>query len=126
MTTRCSKELFCKALAQLKKVEDFRNKVDKMIREEFFGDSDFLSPYGITPDNELLVVDLLSAFMNDKYGDISWWLWEMDYGRDVEPDSIKYNGKSIDVTTPEKLYDFLIQKMEDDDATEYDGYGTET
>ena len=126
MTTRCSKELFCKALTQLKKVEDFRNKVDDMIRKEFSGDSDFLSPYGITPDHELLVVDLLSALMNDDDGWISWWVWDRNYGRDVAPNSIMYRDKHIDVRTPEKLYDFLLQEMEDNNATEHEGHGAET
>ena len=51
---------------------------------------------------------------NDRGNWISWWLYEQDYGRSVRIDDV-FNeeiGKFIDLTTPEKLYDYLIEEME--------------
>ncbi len=48
-----------------------------------------------------------------KDGWISWWLFEKDYGRTVGIDDVfdEETGKFIDLTTPEKLYDYLIKEM---------------
>ena len=64
--------------------------------------------YGFYED---VVVNLLIEVMNDKDEWISWWLYECDYGKDIEkyaaigPDNVE-----IDLSTPEKLYDFLTEE----------------
>jgi hypothetical protein len=51
-----------------------------------------------------LAVELLAEIMQDKANWIEWWLWEA-------PENKKYvylkNKTKIDISTPEKLYDFL-------------------
>lgn len=58
-------------------------------------------------------VRLLELSMNidpdqEKYGsDISYFIYELNYGEKWTPTSITIDGKSIDISTPEKLYDYL-------------------
>ena len=59
-----------------------------------------------------LVVSLLEKFMNlepdEVYGTtLSWWIWELDFGRKWKEDSLVVDGEQIDLSTTEKLYDFL-------------------
>ena len=48
---------------------------------------------------------------NDK-GTISWWLYECNYGRDFSLGDLEVNGVEIDLSTVEKLYDYLVQDIE--------------
>ena len=101
-----SKDRFCRALTQLKKANDIQNRIDDIMREVPEG-VDFMSGYGTAINHECLVVELLEMLTNDEDGFIGWWCWEMDYGREVEEDSMTYDDKPIDLRTPEKLYDYL-------------------
>ena len=38
---------------------------------------------------------------------ISWWIYELDYGRNFKMGDLIDNGVEIDLSTPEKLYDYL-------------------
>ena len=60
---------------------------------------------------EGIISNLLSEAMEDVDEWIIWWIYERDYGRDVTPKSASYSEKEyIDLTTPEKLYDFLYNE----------------
>ena len=61
--------------------------------------------------HEYTVVKLLENIFNDK-DIISWWLYECDYGRNFKVGDLQVEGKQIDLTTSEKLYDYLIEEME--------------
>ena len=108
---RMSKEKFCDAINQLRAAHDLKERIDNMIFTEVDVESDFLSGYGMSIDHAGLVVELLEMIMEDD-DLISWWCWEMNFGRDCEEDSFSINKKSIDVSTAEKLYDFLIDYVE--------------
>ena len=59
------------------------------------------------------VVELLEKVMdvesNEKFGsDISYFIYDLDYGKDWTPSSLKINGESADISTAEKLYDYLM------------------
>ena len=60
---------------------------------------------------EGIISNLLSEAMEDVDEWIIWWIYERDYGRDVTPKSASYSEKEyIDLTPPEKLYDFLYHE----------------
>jgi hypothetical protein len=61
--------------------------------------------------HEDLVVKLLENIFDDN-DTISYWLYERNYGRDYQKGDIIDNGKKVDLSTPGKLYDYLIQCME--------------
>lgn len=61
--------------------------------------------------HEDLVVRLLENMFNNN-DIISYWLYERNYGRDFKLGDVLDNGKTIDLSTPSKLYDYLIKTME--------------
>ena len=52
------------------------------------------------------LLDVLKATFNDQDDYISWWLWE-----DVEKKVWLEDNTEVDLSTPEQLYDFLIENM---------------
>jgi hypothetical protein len=69
-------------------------------------------------DNSVLVnqLTLILRVQLDDEGRDSWINYYIDYlnfGTKYKPGCAKYkNGKNIDLSTPEKLYDFLVKEME--------------
>lgn len=61
--------------------------------------------------HETIVVELLKNIFNDK-DTISWWLYECNYGRDFSLGDLEVNGIEINLSTAEKLYDYLVDNME--------------
>lgn len=91
-------------------VNDFVNQTNKKAKElndSFI--SDFFNASSLSISHENIVVNLLEKIFNDTDGILSWWLYEKDYGRN---DNFKMWDKfenEIDISTSEKLYDYLIQ-----------------
>ena len=52
------------------------------------------------------LLDVLKETFNDQDDYITWWLWE-----DVEKKVWPEDGTEIDLSTPEQLYDFLVENM---------------
>ena len=101
-----SKEMFVECINFMKDRSDAMNKVNEIFTEEF--EDSIFYPYF---RYEVMMGKVLKDVMRDENDWISWFLYEMDYGRDVKPDSVtEADGTPIDITTPEKLYDFLISE----------------
>jgi hypothetical protein len=109
-----NKKQFVKIINHLKEVNDFLNETNDKARE--LNDaiiSDFFnaSSLSISFENDLVRV-LENMFETDL---ISWWLYELEYGKNftigciIEADGIT----KPDLSTPEKLYDYLIKSKED-------------
>lgn len=104
-----NKEVFIETLRIIKEGYERRNKFEKAITE--ISDSFFVCNVGEEWLDQL--VKLLELGMNDlpsrKYSStISWWLWE-----DVEKKIWwEENGQKVekDLTTPEALYEYLVEK----------------
>ena len=107
-----NKEKFCEIIEELKDIEEicrkikdiFRNSKNEILR-------DFGSPYTLVVPTDHLVVDLLkdSFGLDDKDDTLEWWIWEVNYGKDITAEDVRdKNGNFIDLTTPEKLYDYLV------------------
>ena len=105
-----SKKEFVDIINKLRKVNDFVDETNKKARE--LDDaiiSDFYNTMSLSISHENIVVELLENMFNDKET-ISWWLYELDYGRKYEEYCITENGKPIDLSTADKLYDYLIKE----------------
>lgn len=103
------KETFSKTINFLKEREDKVEEINKLFTEEF--EDSIFYPYS---RHDRMIVELLSEAMDDRYGWIEYFLYETDYGRDLEPDSVQEaDGTPIDITTPEKLYDLLAYEHEE-------------
>lgn len=110
-----SKEDFVKIINRLKDNAEMQEKINDLYRdtvEAKISDFNNVSYVGIYFED--IVVELLENIFNDKMN-ISYWLYDIDYGRKYKDGCVmKTNGTIIDISTPEKLYDILIKDMEGD------------
>ena len=105
-----TREEFIDIIDKLKEVNDFVDEVNNKARK--LNDaiiSDFFNAASLSISHENIVVRLLENMFNDKET-ISWWLYELDYGRKYKEYCITENGKPIDLSTADKLYDYLIKE----------------
>lgn len=107
-----TKQEFVDIINKLKEVDDFvketnakaRNLNDAII-------SDFFNASSLSISHENIVVKLLENMFNDN-DTISWWIYELDYGRKYRKGCIQDGkGKNINISTPEKLYDYLTKEQ---------------
>ena len=97
-----TKKLFVDVLKNIQKQEKRVSKFSKALGEICDGHPVF------DTDNLYLksLLDILKVTFDDRDDYITWWLWE-----DVEKKVWLQDGVEIDLKTPEKLYDFLVDNM---------------
>ena len=101
---------------RLRDYNDLQDKIQELFKDNIDNqEMDFMNAGSICVGHETIVVKLLENMFNDRGNWISWWLYEQDYGRSVNIDDVfdEEIGKFVDLTTPEKLYDYLIKEMEE-------------
>ena len=111
-----TKQEFVKIINRLRDYNDLQDKIQELFKDNIDNqEMDFMNAGSICVGHETIVVKLLENMFNDRGNWISWWLYEQDYGRSVNIDDVfdKEIGKFVDLTTPEKLYDYLIKEMEE-------------
>ena len=106
-----SKEIFVKAMKALQAMDEAEMTLDDTSNGairlfEWKPYSDLLATY------IQVLEDAMGIETNDEYGsDISYFIYELDYGKKWTTDSITTSdGESIDISTAEKLYDYLISE----------------
>lgn len=105
-----TKQEFVDIINRLKDYNDLQNKIDKLFEENIDNrEMDFMNAGSICIGHETIVVKLLENMFNDK-NTISWWIYECNYGRDFSLGDLEVDGVEIDLTTAEKLYDYLVKK----------------
>lgn len=103
-----TKEEFVSYIDFLKERND-RTKEAREILSAEFGIS-FLHPYYLYEEK---LVELLSKVMNDTFSNIEFFIYDLNFGEKYTDGVIKDGcGKIIDISTAEKLYDYLT-KAED-------------
>lgn len=111
-----SKEEFVDIINRLQQVNDFVNETNKKARE--LDDaiiSDFFNASSLSISHETTVVRLLKMMFNDHDDLISWWIYEKDYGRKKEIRLWDGCSNEIDLSTAEKMYDYLVQDIESEE-----------
>ena len=104
-----SKKEFVEIINRLKETYDIKEKVNETIRNSTdCMITDFTEVGSLMICHEDIVVNLLENMFNNT-DIISWWIYEMDYGRNFRMGSLTDNGEDIDLTTAEKLYDYLTR-----------------
>lgn len=107
-----SKQEFVEIINQLKEVDDFvkeTNNKSRKLKDAIT--SDFFNASILSISHETSVIQLLEKMFND-IDMISYWIYELDYGRKYKDGMITENdGTIIDISTAEKLYDFLVENM---------------
>lgn len=112
-----TKNEFVDIINKLREVNDFVDETNNKARK--LNDaiiSDFFNATSLSISHENIVVKLLENMFNDKEI-ISWWIYELDYGRKFKIGCISYTNEceriiEPDLSTAEKLYDYLIKEME--------------
>lgn len=112
-----SKEKFVEILNRLKNYNKLQNKIQYLFDDLIDNrENDFTNAGSICIGHESIVVDLLEEMFNTDL--ISWWIYELNYGIYYIKGCLQKeeNGKvvNIDVSTPEKLYDYLIEEAKKD------------
>ena len=108
-----SKERFVEIIERLRNYDDLQKKIQELFKDNIDNqEMDFMNAGSICIGHESVVVELLKDMFNVKDDLISWWLYECNYGRDFSLGDLEDNGVEIDLSTPEKLYDYLIKNME--------------
>lgn len=105
-----SKEEFVEIINRLKETDDIKNKVNEIFRKSTDSKlTGYLEASSLMICHEEIVVKLLEIIFND-YETISYWLYELDYGRKYTDGCISDEAGNIDISTPEKLYEYLIKE----------------
>lgn len=103
-----SKEDFCKTINKLKECSDREDKIYNALEKCDIYLED--NSTGCLYDTVIHLLELLTGNpANDIYGsDISYFCWELDFGREYKPGMITDGaGNDIDFSSAEKLYDYL-------------------
>lgn len=107
-----TKQEFVNIINRLRSYNDLQDKIDDLFKENIDNkEADFMNAGSICIGHETIVVKLLENMFNDK-DTISWWIYECNYGRDFSLGDLEVNGVEIDLSTVEKLYDYLVQDIE--------------
>lgn len=112
-----SKERFVNIIETLKETNDFVEETnEKAMKLQDAIRSDFFNAMSLSISHEDIVIQLLENMFNDE-DIISWWLYDLDYGRKFKIGCIQEEkeGKIVkyDLSNAEKLYDYLVDNMEE-------------
>ena len=106
-----SKELFVETINFMKERNGAIDRINRELSVEF--EDSIFYPYF---RYEEMLVKVLEATMHDEGDWIRYFLYEGNYGEDLKPDSVsEADGTPIDITTSEKLYDFLVKEYISDE-----------
>lgn len=104
-----SKETFVNTMTRLELLDKHMEDVDVALRAL---SSDFNGFY--IPEVVQIVLDILKDAFNDKYDWIGYCVCEKDFLHSLKPDDVlDRDGNPIDLTSWEKVYDYLIKNMEE-------------
>lgn len=106
-----TKEQFCKIIQRLRDYNDLQDKIQDLFKDNIDNqEMDFCNAGSICIGHETIVVQLLENMFNDK-DTLSWWLYELDYGRKYKKGCFTdENGKEIDISTASYLYNYLFTR----------------
>lgn len=112
-----SKEKFIEIINRLKNYDKLQKEINELFEELIDNkEQDFCNAGGICIGHESVVVSLLETMFETDL--ISWWIYELDYGKSFKIGDLQEDGKNIDVSTAEKLYDVLkkdLKRKRDDE-----------
>lgn len=108
-----SKEKFVDIINRLRNYDDMQKEISE-IQHKYIEprENDFCNIASVCVGHETVVVDLLEDIFKDENEMIGYWLWELDYGRRFKKGFvIDENGIDIDLSSADKLYDYLIESI---------------
>ena len=107
-----SKEKFVEILNRLENYDDLQDKINDLFKENIDNkEMDFVNAGSICIGHESVVVYLLENMFDTDM--ISYFTYELEYGEKYEKGCVvDENMNEIDLSTAEKLYDYLVQSLE--------------
>ena len=103
-----SKEQFVKCIDFIIKRSEAQEKINELFTNEF--EDAIFYPYF---KYETAYVDLLELIFNDTENNwISYFIYELDFGRKWKPGMVTDDFGDVPMSSAEELYDFLINKEE--------------
>lgn len=103
-----SKESFCKVMDNYKSMFDFTDEMNELF-DKYKMDGNIFPPLCTET-----VIDLLEFIFNDKNQWISYWVWELEFGKRYEDVDVEgSDGCIILLKTTEDLYDLLVRNMKE-------------
>lgn len=107
-----SKEKFVEIINRLKSYNELQNKINDLFKENIDNkEMDFMNAGSICIGHESVVVYLLEKMFDTDM--ISYFIYELDYGEKYKAGCVlDENMNEIDLSTAEKLYDYLIKETE--------------
>ena len=107
-----TKQEFVDILNRLREATELVDKVEELFRGSRGNlECDFCNGAGLQISHEGIVIKLLEKLMQDGLGNISHFIYELDYGREYQEGCVSDKNGNIDISTPEKLYDFLMAEF---------------
>ena len=108
-----TKQEFIKIINALKETDNICDKVNQIFKESRDSKiSDGMNAASLMICHEDIVVKLLEKIFNDT-DTISYWLYELEYGSKYKEGCLRESdGTIVDISTSEKLYDYLIKNVE--------------
>lgn len=107
-----TKERFIQIIKRLENYNKLQEQINSLFDECIDNkESDFCNAGSICIGHESVVVELLENMFNTDM--ISYWIYELDYGKEYKYGYVQDGeGNNIDISTVEKLYDYLIKEEE--------------
>lgn len=98
-----TRELFCEVLADVERADQYAEGLNNYFK------NNNVDGYIYQPDCACSVIKLLHELCGDADKDnwISYFCYELDFGKKSNKLNPKYKGKEIDLSTSDNLYDFL-------------------
>lgn len=98
-----TKEQFCKMLREIEKIH---NNLKKILK-----DNPVLDTYIFHESDQAIccieIIKVLEEMIGDKNEGVAYFVYDMEFGKKLGWKD--KDGKTIDTSTPEKLYDFLTK-----------------
>lgn len=109
MLNMISKETFVNTMKRLEELDTKMDAVDAALKELC---PDFCGLYITEPFD--IIVDLLKDIFKDKYDLLECFICELDFLRKFHMGCMTEDGKPIDLSTWDKVYDHLVELMKDE------------
>lgn len=105
-----SKNKFIEIINRLKNYNELQEKIDNLFKDLIDNEEqDFMNAGSICIGHETIVIQILETMFETDI--ISWWIYETEYGTSFKMGSFIDNGQNVDLSTPEKLYEYLIKEI---------------
>ena len=106
-----TKEKFCEILKKIDDTWELESKIYGLVWNYDNKYKEDINMSGMFVPLASEVVGLLAEIMQDECEDISYFCYELDFGRDWKPGMVvDKNGRDINFSTAENLYDYLEEQ----------------